>query len=61
LLRIDILLTRVRFPQIFEKTESKREIGAALGVPLNALRILDHLGILRENLKGVPWSGVRLK
>ncbi|KAJ7855431.1 hypothetical protein B0H13DRAFT_1903125 [Mycena leptocephala] len=43
--------------QIFEKTESKREIGAALGVPLNALRVLDHLGILRENLKGVPWSG----
>ncbi|KAJ7912724.1 hypothetical protein B0H13DRAFT_1613211 [Mycena leptocephala] len=43
--------------QIFEKTESKREVGAALGVPLNALRVLDHLGILRENLKGVPWSG----
>jgi hypothetical protein len=44
---------------MFEKSESKTEIGAALGVPLNALRVLDHLGISRENLKGVPWSGVR--
>ncbi|KAF7342970.1 FAD/NAD(P)-binding domain-containing protein [Mycena venus] len=43
--------------QIFEKSESKTEIGAALGVPLNALRVLDQLGISRENLKGVPWSG----
>ncbi|KAJ7339253.1 FAD/NAD(P)-binding domain-containing protein [Mycena albidolilacea] len=43
--------------QMFEKSESKTEIGAALGVPLNALRVLDHLGISRENLKGVPWSG----
>ncbi|KAF8179555.1 FAD/NAD(P)-binding domain-containing protein [Mycena galopus ATCC 62051] len=43
--------------QIFEKSQIKTEIGAALGVPLNALRVLDHLGISRENLKGVPWSG----
>jgi len=43
--------------QIFEKSQSKTEIGAALGVPLNGLRVLDHLGISRVNLKGVPWSG----
>ncbi|KAF7342964.1 FAD/NAD(P)-binding domain-containing protein [Mycena venus] len=43
--------------QIFEKSESKTEIGVALGVPLNALRVLDQLGITRKNLKGVPWSG----
>ncbi|KAF8176578.1 FAD/NAD(P)-binding domain-containing protein [Mycena galopus ATCC 62051] len=44
--------------QIFEAYEVKTEIGAALGVPLNALRVLDHLGISRDNLKGVPFSGV---
>ncbi|KAF8176565.1 FAD/NAD(P)-binding domain-containing protein [Mycena galopus ATCC 62051] len=44
---------------IFEASEIKTEIGAALGVPLNALRVLDHLGISRDNLKGVPFSGVR--
>ncbi|KAF7336977.1 FAD/NAD(P)-binding domain-containing protein [Mycena venus] len=43
--------------QIFETSENKTEIGAALGVPLNALRVLDHLGISRENLKGVPVTG----
>ncbi|KAF7336978.1 FAD/NAD(P)-binding domain-containing protein [Mycena venus] len=43
--------------QIFESSENKTEIGAALGVPLNALRVLDHLGISRENLKGVPVTG----
>ncbi|KAF7336870.1 FAD/NAD(P)-binding domain-containing protein [Mycena venus] len=43
--------------QIFEASEIKTEVGAALGVPLNALRVLDHLGISRDNLKSVPFSG----
>ncbi|KAF8143883.1 FAD/NAD(P)-binding domain-containing protein [Mycena galopus ATCC 62051] len=43
--------------QIFEASEIKTEIGAALGVPLNAQRVLDHLGYSRENLKGDPFSG----
>ncbi|KAJ7357989.1 FAD/NAD(P)-binding domain-containing protein [Mycena albidolilacea] len=43
--------------QVFEASETKTEVGAALGVPLNALRILDHLGISRANLKSIPWSG----
>ncbi|KAF8141059.1 hypothetical protein K438DRAFT_1785062 [Mycena galopus ATCC 62051] len=42
--------------QVFEASHHKTEIGAALGVPLNALRVLEHLGISRENLKGVPFS-----
>ncbi|KAF8171931.1 hypothetical protein K438DRAFT_1851914 [Mycena galopus ATCC 62051] len=44
--------------QIFEASEIKTEIGAALGVQANSLRVLDHLGVSRENLKGVPWKGV---
>ncbi|KAF8130432.1 hypothetical protein K438DRAFT_1886627 [Mycena galopus ATCC 62051] len=43
--------------QIFEASEIKTEIGAALGVQANSLRVLDHLGVSRENLKGVPWQG----
>ncbi|KAJ7759416.1 FAD/NAD(P)-binding domain-containing protein [Mycena maculata] len=43
--------------QIFEAVESKTEVGAALGVHVNALRVLDHLGVSRDNLHGVPWHG----
>ncbi|KAF7374505.1 FAD/NAD(P)-binding domain-containing protein [Mycena sanguinolenta] len=43
--------------QIFEASDNKTEIGAALAVPRNALRVLDHLGISRENLKGVAFFG----
>ncbi|KAF7324263.1 FAD/NAD(P)-binding domain-containing protein [Mycena venus] len=43
--------------QIFETAEIKTEIGAAISVPSNALRVLDHLGVSRENLKGVPYLG----
>ncbi|KAF7374508.1 FAD/NAD(P)-binding domain-containing protein [Mycena sanguinolenta] len=43
--------------QIFEASEVKTEIGAALNVPQNALRVLDHFGIPRESLKGVPFYG----
>ncbi|KAJ7435430.1 FAD/NAD(P)-binding domain-containing protein [Mycena galericulata] len=41
--------------QIFEAAEIKSEIGAALGIQANSLRVLDHLGVSRNNLKGVPW------
>ncbi|KAJ7101547.1 FAD/NAD(P)-binding domain-containing protein [Mycena belliarum] len=40
--------------QIFETSENKAEIGAALALQPNALRVLDHLGISRDNLKGLP-------
>ncbi|KAJ7679180.1 FAD/NAD(P)-binding domain-containing protein [Mycena polygramma] len=35
---------------IFESSENKGEIGAALGVPPNASRVLDHFGVVRNNL-----------
>ncbi|KAJ7791856.1 FAD/NAD(P)-binding domain-containing protein [Mycena olivaceomarginata] len=43
--------------QIFETTEIKTEIGAAVAVQANSLRVLDHLGVSKENLKGVLWKG----
>ncbi|KAJ7808812.1 hypothetical protein B0H14DRAFT_3482016 [Mycena olivaceomarginata] len=42
--------------QIFETAEIKTEIGAAVAVQANSLRVLDHLGVSKENLKGVPWK-----
>ncbi|KAK7006157.1 FAD/NAD(P)-binding domain-containing protein [Favolaschia claudopus] len=44
--------------QIFEAYQNKKEVGAALSVPVNALRVLDFLQIRRENLKGVPFQNV---
>ncbi|KAJ7821179.1 hypothetical protein B0H14DRAFT_3734148 [Mycena olivaceomarginata] len=43
--------------QIFEAAEIKTEIGAAVAAQTNSLKILDRLGVSRENLKGVPWQG----
>ncbi|KAJ7735676.1 FAD/NAD(P)-binding domain-containing protein [Mycena olivaceomarginata] len=43
--------------QIFETAEIKTENGAAVAVQANSLRVLDHLGVSKENLKGVPWKG----
>ncbi|KAJ6512897.1 FAD/NAD(P)-binding domain-containing protein [Mycena sanguinolenta] len=43
--------------EVFETSEAKMEVGAALVVPQNALRVLEQLGISRENLKGVPLLG----
>ncbi|KAJ7808796.1 FAD/NAD(P)-binding domain-containing protein [Mycena olivaceomarginata] len=43
--------------QIFETAEIKTEIGAAVAVQANSLRVLDHLGVSKENLKGVPGKG----
>ncbi|KAJ6512859.1 FAD/NAD(P)-binding domain-containing protein [Mycena sanguinolenta] len=42
---------------VFEASEVKTVIGAGLNVPQNALRVLDYLGISRENLKGIPFLG----
>ncbi|KAJ7111977.1 hypothetical protein C8R44DRAFT_883009 [Mycena epipterygia] len=43
--------------QVFEAHEIKTEIGAALGVQVNSLSVLDHLGVSRDNLKGITFSG----
>ncbi|KAJ7472747.1 FAD/NAD(P)-binding domain-containing protein [Mycena latifolia] len=43
--------------QIFETHEIKTEIGAALSVQTNAMRVLEHLGASPVNLKGVTFAG----
>ncbi|KAJ6507738.1 FAD/NAD(P)-binding domain-containing protein [Mycena vitilis] len=43
--------------QIFESSEAKTEIGAGVGVPPNASRVLDHFGISRENLRATLFLG----
>ncbi|KAJ7472756.1 FAD/NAD(P)-binding domain-containing protein [Mycena latifolia] len=43
--------------QIFETHEIKTEIGAALSVQTNAMRVLEHLGVSKVNLKGVTFAG----
>ncbi|KAJ6493811.1 FAD/NAD(P)-binding domain-containing protein [Mycena vulgaris] len=42
---------------VFETTGVKTEIGAALGLQPNAMRVLDHLGVSRANLKGIQHAG----
>ncbi|KAJ6622462.1 hypothetical protein B0H10DRAFT_1788046 [Mycena sp. CBHHK59/15] len=42
--------------QIFESTQELSEIGAAIVVPPNALRVLEHLGYAKENLNSVNWD-----
>jgi salicylate hydroxylase len=53
-----VILHQRGFLQIFETAEIKTEIGAAVAVQANSLRVLNHLGVSKENLKGVPWKGV---
>ncbi|KAJ7611803.1 hypothetical protein FB45DRAFT_941054, partial [Roridomyces roridus] len=43
--------------QVFEATEDKQEIGAGLGLQTNALRVLEHLGVRKENLRGLDNDG----
>jgi hypothetical protein len=52
------LLIKVR-TQIFEASLIKTEIGAGVGIPRNALRILKLFGYSRDNLKAVDFDGVR--
>lgn len=35
-----------------------KEIGAAIGVQANAVRVLEHLGYRQENFHGVAQEGV---
>ncbi|KAF8176722.1 FAD/NAD(P)-binding domain-containing protein [Mycena galopus ATCC 62051] len=44
--------------QVFEASEIKTEIGAGIGVQVNALRVLEHFGVSRDNLKGVNYDGI---
>lgn len=44
--------------QVYETAEFKTEIGAALGIPLNAQRVLEEFGYCKENLKTVDHEGI---
>ncbi|KAJ7441954.1 FAD/NAD(P)-binding domain-containing protein [Mycena galericulata] len=44
--------------QIFEASQSKTEIGAGVGVQMNALRVLRRLGVSRESLRGIDFDGM---
>lgn len=44
--------------QIFESSLMNREIGAAITVQANAMRVLEYLGYDERNLKGVDFFGV---
>ncbi|CAK5269547.1 unnamed protein product [Mycena citricolor] len=44
--------------QVFERTANKTEVGAALGLQPNAMRVLKQLGVQEENLKGVFLRGI---
>lgn len=55
---LGLVVWLISFYQIFEAAEIKTEIGAALGVQTNSLKVFDHLGVSRDNLNGVPWGGV---
>ncbi|CAK5269570.1 unnamed protein product [Mycena citricolor] len=43
--------------QVFERTANKTEVGAALLLQPSAMRVLKHLGVQEENLKGVYLRG----
>jgi hypothetical protein len=45
--------------QIFESTKEVAEIGAALTVPENAVRVLKRFGYNKENLNSVDYDDVR--
>ncbi|KAJ7472753.1 FAD/NAD(P)-binding domain-containing protein [Mycena latifolia] len=44
--------------EIFEASEIKTEVGAGIGVQVNALRVLERWGLRKENLKGVNYDGI---
>ncbi|KAF7289608.1 FAD/NAD(P)-binding domain-containing protein [Mycena chlorophos] len=44
--------------ELFESSTEKKEVGAGIGVQVNALRVLEHLGVDRANLRGVSYDGI---
>ncbi|KAJ7121683.1 FAD/NAD(P)-binding domain-containing protein [Mycena epipterygia] len=44
--------------QIFESADKLAEIGAAISVPINCQRVLEHLGYSKENLNSVNFDGL---
>ncbi|KAJ7025775.1 FAD/NAD(P)-binding domain-containing protein [Mycena alexandri] len=46
--------------RIFESAQMKAEIGAGIGIPRNAVRILKHFGYSKEHLKAVDFDGAEV-
>ncbi|KAJ7067298.1 FAD/NAD(P)-binding domain-containing protein [Mycena amicta] len=46
------------FVEVFEASEVKTEVGAGIGLQVNSLRVLEHLDVIRENLKCVEYEGI---
>ncbi|KAF7313999.1 FAD/NAD(P)-binding domain-containing protein [Mycena chlorophos] len=46
--------------QVFESVEAKAEIGAGIGLQINALRVLHHLGIDKQRLRGSSYDGMTI-
>ncbi|KAJ6561818.1 hypothetical protein B0H19DRAFT_1233683 [Mycena capillaripes] len=44
--------------RIFEASQIKTEVGAGVGLQRNALRILQHFGYSRDNLRSVDFDGI---
>ncbi|KAJ7470228.1 FAD/NAD(P)-binding domain-containing protein [Mycena galericulata] len=44
--------------EIFETVEAPAEIGAAIGIPVNAVRVLEHFGYSKANLNSDNFDGI---
>lgn len=45
-------------PQVFEASALNKEIGAAIGVPPNAMKVLETYGYDQKNLRSCEYRGV---
>ncbi|KAJ7168654.1 FAD/NAD(P)-binding domain-containing protein [Mycena filopes] len=46
--------------RIFESSQTKTEIGAGIGIPRNAVRILKHFGYSKDHLKAINFHGAEI-
>ncbi|KAJ7662969.1 hypothetical protein B0H17DRAFT_1093098 [Mycena rosella] len=46
--------------EVFESSEIKTEVGAGIGIQFNAIRVLNHWGLSKDNLKGVNFDGITM-
>ncbi|KAJ7703920.1 hypothetical protein B0H17DRAFT_884087, partial [Mycena rosella] len=43
---------------VFETSDIKTEVGAGIGIQINAIRVFDHWGVSKDNLQGVNDDGL---
>ncbi|KAJ7683664.1 FAD/NAD(P)-binding domain-containing protein [Mycena rosella] len=44
--------------KVFETSEIKTEVGAGIAIQFNAMRVFDHWGLSKDNLKGINFDGL---